>query len=70
MLQNAKRTYALREWTVERRPAGWYFWHTYGEKEPRGPYSTMASVSLMIARELKREIKKRDEPYSLDDGHA
>jgi hypothetical protein len=31
-----------------------------------GPYSTMASVTLMIARELKKEIAKRDEPYNID----
>ena len=28
--------------------------------EKRGPYSSIASVTLMVARELKREIKKRD----------
>lgn len=66
MLQNAKRTYALREFTVERRPTGWFFTRTYGEKAWRGPYSSVASVTLMIARELKKEVRKRDEPYSLE----
>ena len=33
MLTNAKRTYALKEFTVELRPEGWHFWRTYGGKE-------------------------------------
>jgi hypothetical protein len=66
MLQNAKRTYALKEFTVELRPRGWYFWRTYSDKnEARGPYSTMASVTLMIARELKKELTKRDGVHAL-----
>ena len=44
---------------------GWFYWPTYGEKgDAKGPYTSMASVTLMIARELKREITKRDGPYS------
>lgn len=66
MLSNAKRTYALREFTVEQRPKGWFYWRTYGEKaNAKGPYSSMASVTLMIARELKREIQKRDSAHVL-----
>ena len=66
MLQNVKRTYALREFTVEHRARGWFFWKTYGDKtDLKGPYGSMASVTLMIARELKREITKRDEPHRL-----
>jgi hypothetical protein len=69
MLTNAKRVYRLAEFTVERRPKGWFFSRTarFDEKaEWCGPYSSMASVSLMIARELKKEIGKRDTPYNVD----
>jgi hypothetical protein len=63
---NVKRTYALKEFTVERRVKGWYFWRTYGGKDDlKGPYGSVASVSLMIARELKKEITKRDAVHQL-----
>lgn len=66
MLTNVKRTYALKEFTVELRPKGWYFWKTYGDKsEAKGPYSSIASVTLMIARHLGREITKRDAVHQL-----
>jgi hypothetical protein len=66
MLANVKRTYALKEFTVKQRLKGWYFWRTYGNKEDaRGPYSSMASVTLMIARELRRELTKRDAVHQL-----
>jgi hypothetical protein len=61
MLQNVKRVYMLGTYTVERRQTGWWYWPSYGEKkEAKGPYSNMASVTLMIARHLKRELVKRD----------
>jgi hypothetical protein len=69
MLSNAKRTYTLADYTVVCRPKGWYYARTarFGDKrEMRGPYSSMASVTLMIARELKREITKRDAPYAME----
>ena len=53
---------ALQGFTVERRARGWYFAKTYmhGDKpEWKGPYRSEASVTLMIARELRREIKRR-----------
>lgn len=68
MLDNVKRTYALAEFTVEGRGDRWYFWRTarYGDKEERkGPYSSVASVTLMIARQLKRDITKRDAAHKL-----
>ena len=66
MLMNVKRTYALKEFTVECRVKGWYFWRTYGGKDDiKGPYSSMASITLMIARELRKEIAKRDAVYRL-----
>ena len=67
MLANAKRTYALAGFTVELRSKGWHVWKTYGDKaDAMGPYSSMASVTLMIARELKREITKRDAQFSME----
>ena len=64
MLANVKHVYALANFTVELRQRGWFYWPTYGEKgEAKGPYGSMASVTLMIARELKREITKRDTPH-------
>ena len=61
MLVKTQRVYALATFTVELREKGWFFWPTYGDKnEAKGPYGSMASVTLMIARELKREVTKRD----------
>jgi hypothetical protein len=59
-----KQTFALNHWTAEQRSNGyWYYGDTYRE-EPnqfRGPYSSMTSVTLMIAREMMKEIVKRRE---------
>ena len=67
MLTNAKRLYQLGTFTVELRAKGWFFWPSYGDKsDAKGPYSSMSSVTLMIARQLKREIKRRDAPYNLE----
>jgi len=61
MLVKTQRVYALATFTVELREKGWFFWPTYGDKnEAKGPYNSMASVTLMVARELRREITKRD----------
>lgn len=60
---NGRRVYMLAEYTVEHKQDGWYFGRTarYEDKEERkGPYKSVASVTLVIARELKREIAKRD----------
>ncbi len=68
MLDNVKRTYALADFTVVRRGDKWYFWRTarFGDKEERrGPYGSIASVTLMIARQLKREIDQRDAANTL-----
>ena len=67
MLTNTKRVYMLGTYTVEYRQTGWWYWPSYGDKkEAKGPYSSMASVTLMIARQLVREITKRDAPYSME----
>ena len=70
MLSNAKRTYALAGFTVEKRPKGWFYKNTYSDDDWHGPYGSETSVSLMIARQLKREITKRDAPYNVESAHA
>ena len=60
MLENRKRIYALGTFTVEMKDKGWYFRKTYGDDVWHGPYSSEMSVCLMIARQLKRELVKRD----------
>ena len=73
MQANAKRVYALAEYTVECKGTAWYFARAsrFGDKQgTRGPYSSMASVTLMIARELKREIIKREAPRAMEEPHA
>ena len=37
-----------------------FFKNSYGDDDWHGPYSSETSVSLMIARQLKRELLKRD----------
>ena len=67
-MQNTKRIYALADFSVENRSGKWFFWRTarFGDKEEkRGPYSSEASVTLMIARQLRREIVKRDSVHQL-----
>jgi hypothetical protein len=56
----------LAEYTVEHRKDGWYFGRSarFGDKEEmKGPYSSIASLTLVIARHLKRKIAKRDAPF-------
>ena len=63
MLANTKRVYALAEFTVELRPRGWFFWRTYGDKaDAKGPYSSIASVTLMIARQLQARNRQARRP--------
>ena len=60
---NGRRVYALADYTVKRTGKGWYFGRTsrFGDLHGlKGPYSSDRSVSLMIARELLKEIVKRD----------
>jgi hypothetical protein len=65
---NGRRIYALADYTVERTKKGWYFARTsrFGDMHAmKGPYSTERSVALMIARELLKEITKRDSNHRL-----
>ena len=64
--RNRRTTFALASWTAERRPKGWYIRKTDNNGDWRGPYSTIASVSLMIARELGKELARRDSFASRD----
>ena len=60
---NGRRVYALTDYTVERTSRGWFYGRTsrFGDAHKMsGPYSTERSVALMIARELIKEILKRD----------
>ena len=65
-MQNSKPTFALTSWTVEERRDGWYYGDTYGDepKKFRGPYTSIRSVTLMIAREMTKEITRRQERFS------
>ena len=54
--------YALSDWTVEKRASGWYYARSanrHNAGDWRGPYRSEASVAMMIARQLRREIAKR-----------
>jgi len=68
MLQNVRRRYLLGVFTVERTAKGWVC-PSGREKDKTAwskPYSSIASLSLMIARQLRREVERRDEPYNVD----
>jgi len=61
MAETARRKYALADYTVELRGRGWYFGRQYDPPAKyRGPYKSIASVTLMIARQLRREVERRD----------
>ncbi len=65
MLSNVKRTYLLATFTVEKRPRGWFYRRSYSDDEWQGPYSSESSVCPMVARQLKRELLKRDSVHNL-----
>ena len=74
-----KFTYALRAWSAERRNTGWFVAPTQpsftGNKiEWRGPFATIESACLAIARGLAVEIADRHtrsvESYKIDRKHA
>ena len=58
-----KETYALNHWSAEKRGNYWYYGDTYRDEPSkiRGPYSSLISVTLMIAREMTREVSRRRE---------
>ena len=73
-----KFTYALAAYTVERRESGWFMGKTMpgftGEKAKwSGPFATIETVCLSIARHLATEIADRHtrsiEAYKLGKKH-
>ena len=66
---NGRRIYALADYTVERTSKGWYFGRTsrFGDMHAmKGRYSSERRVAIIIARELKKEIEKRDASHNVD----
>ena len=52
----------LSTYNIEKRGHYWYYWRTPFfrlEEEHKGPYSSLPSVCLMIARDLLHEAKAR-----------
>jgi hypothetical protein len=65
---STRRIYALTDYTVERTPRGWFYGRMtrFGDHNTmKGPYSMERSVALIIARELIKEIQKRDSKHRL-----
>lgn len=61
MQPDERRRYVLADYTVEHRPRGWYFGRPYAPpKTFLGPYASLSSVTLMIARAWKKEVERRD----------
>lgn len=61
MQRERKRKYALNDYTVEWRQKGWYFGRPYqSARDYHGPYGSLASLTLSIARQMRREIERRD----------
>ena len=61
-MNDERYIYALADWTVEKRANGWYFSRSanrHRKDDWKGPYSSEASVAMMIARQLRREITER-----------
>jgi hypothetical protein len=55
----------LPTYNLEKRKDGWYFWRApffTAEAQPKGPYGSIMSACMMIARELAREVAQRYRP--------
>ena len=59
----SRPVFALGHWTAEQRGKNWYYGDTYRDEKHqfRGPYTSIASVTLMIAREMTKEIVRRQQ---------
>jgi hypothetical protein len=56
--------YVLADWTVEKRESDWYFARSanrHNKGDWKEPYSSVESVAMMIARQLRKEIVERYE---------
>jgi hypothetical protein len=62
MLDNRSRIYALDSWTVEKKARGWFIRRTYSSGASLGPYRTEMSACLTIARQMRKELARRDAP--------
>jgi hypothetical protein len=61
-MSRERYVYALSDWMVEKRERDWYYARSanrHGSTDWRGPYCSEASVAMMIARQLRREIVER-----------
>lgn len=56
-----KQVFMLSQWTVEQRGSNWFYGDPYRDEKNqfKGPYTSLASVTLMLARELMREVLRR-----------
>lgn len=68
MATDTEPTLLLTAWSVRRRNGGWYVARPTSRfdksrTEWRGPYSSATSATLTIARELRKEIERRDRRY-------
>src|SRR4051794_4144852 len=54
--------YTLSDWTVEKRERGWNYARSanrHSSADWREPYRPEASIAMVIARQLRREITER-----------
>ena len=65
MLQNAKRVYAFASFSIKCQNARWYYRKTDSNEDWKGSYGSEISVVLMIARDLNKEVRKRDAVHRL-----
>jgi hypothetical protein len=52
----------LSTYNLEKRKNGWYFWKApffTAEADPKGPYGSIMSACMMIAREMARDAAQR-----------
>jgi hypothetical protein len=62
MLDNRRRIYALESWTAEKKARGWFIKRTHSSGAVLGPFRNETSACLMIARQLRKELLRRDAP--------
>lgn len=63
MMERTARRYVLSTYRVECTSKGWVYCPLGREKEKDAwshPYMSIASVTLMIARQLRKEVERRD----------
>ena len=62
MLDKTRNVIALPTYNIEKKGKFWFYWKTpffTFEEEHKGPYSSLPSVCLIIARELLNEALRR-----------